>query len=105
MSLNSPIQECPIQILSSHTVSFVLKLFGILALLLCFVVGMVVWNVAKINPIIDPIIDRCRRSVIGDGICDDHQNTAECEYDGMDCCLLRMVTKYCDDCKCHLGMH
>jgi hypothetical protein len=80
--------------------SFVLKVFGILALLLCFVGGMVVGNVVKSIPTIDP----CRRSVIGDGVCDDHQNTAKCEYDGMDCCLLTMVTKYCDDCKCHLGM-
>jgi hypothetical protein len=82
-------------------ISFVLKLFGLLAFLICFVVGIVVYNVMKS----DPVIDICRRSLIGDGVCDDHQNNAECEYDGMDCCLLRMATKYCDDCKCHLGMH
>jgi hypothetical protein len=100
-----PIKQDPINISLLDeddwvVLSFVLKLFGILAFLVCFVVGIVVWNVIKS----DPVIDLCRRSLIGDGVCDDHQNTPECEYDGMDCCLIKMVTKYCDDCKCHQGM-
>jgi hypothetical protein len=82
-------------------ISFVLKLFGLVAILLCIVGGIVVWNIVESNRQIDP----CLREVIGDGVCDDQQNTLECEYDGMDCCLVSVarITKYCDDCKCHLG--
>ena len=40
----------------------------------------------------------------GDGICDDGNNNAGCEYDGGDCCeksLGKAVTKsYCTACKC-----
>ena len=42
--------------------------------------------------------------VIGDGICDDHLNTANCDYDGGDCCLPYIVDM-CDSqiysCICH----
>jgi hypothetical protein len=68
-------------------------------LLLCAVVGcIVVWEVRKGHH-----IALCICEVIGDGVCDDRQNVAECSYDGKDCCLLNKNESFCEDCKCHLG--
>ena len=38
---------------------------------------------------------------IGDGICDDFINTAECGYDGGDCCGDEVDTDFCNACICH----
>ena len=38
---------------------------------------------------------------IGDGWCDDVTNTAECGYDGGDCCGDEVDTDYCNECICH----
>merc|ERR1712210_181229 len=36
----------------------------------------------------------------GDGNCDDGNNIKECDYDGGDCCLAKIVKTYCKICKC-----
>merc|ERR1712032_1562155 len=36
----------------------------------------------------------------GDGNCDDGNNIKECDYDGGDCCLAKVVKTYCKVCKC-----
>merc|ERR1711937_342611 len=36
----------------------------------------------------------------GDGNCDDGNNIKECDYDGGDCCLTKVVKTYCKVCKC-----
>merc|ERR1712032_407750 len=36
----------------------------------------------------------------GDGNCDDGNNIKECDYDGGDCCLAKVVKTYCKICKC-----
>ena len=38
---------------------------------------------------------------VSDGYCDDYTNTAECEYDGGDCCLEETITVSCQECICH----
>ena len=38
---------------------------------------------------------------VGDGFCDDETNTAECNYDGGDCCGISVDTQYCSECTCH----
>lgn len=40
----------------------------------------------------------CFSDIHGDGFCDDRQNTAECDYDGLDCCIMTMDTQFCRDC-------
>jgi hypothetical protein len=45
----------------------------------------------------------CIDVIIGDGVCDDKQNVAECNYDRQDCCLLSVNTTFCEECRCHLG--
>jgi len=44
-------------------------------------------------------------SWIGDGYCDDRLNTAECQFDGNDCCFRNRKdwNKYCKECKCQAG--
>jgi hypothetical protein len=36
----------------------------------------------------------------GDGNCDDENNIKECDFDGGDCCLAKVVKTYCKICKC-----
>ena len=36
----------------------------------------------------------------GDGFCDDHTNTADCEWDGGDCCDPDVLTAHCTACLC-----
>jgi len=36
----------------------------------------------------------------GDGFCDDANNNCACDWDGGDCCLVKVLTTYCDDCLC-----
>jgi hypothetical protein len=43
----------------------------------------------------------CRKEVHGDGVCDDHQNTPQCAYDGNDCSLDVRDLTFCDICDCH----
>ena len=38
---------------------------------------------------------------VGDGLCDDGANSAECGYDGGDCCGDDVKTDYCNECICH----
>ena len=40
----------------------------------------------------------CIESKIGDGICQDYNNAAFCDYDGGDCCMLEKGTECC---QCH----
>ena len=40
---------------------------------------------------------------VGDGYCDDESNTAECSYDGGDCCISNSVMWYCEVCECKSG--
>merc|ERR1711992_328311 len=42
----------------------------------------------------------CQGSWIGDGECDDINNTEECQWDGGDCCGDNVVTDYCTICEC-----
>ena len=39
-------------------------------------------------------------SSVGDGICHDEYNNADCKYDGGDCCLTDKNTAYCMECNC-----
>ena len=41
-------------------------------------------------------------SSVGDGLCHDEANNADCNYDGGDCCLININTKYCSECSCFL---
>jgi hypothetical protein len=45
----------------------------------------------------------CIDVIIGDGVCNDEQNLAECNYDRQDCCLHSVNTTFCEECRCHLG--
>ena len=36
---------------------------------------------------------------VGDGVCNDNTNIAECDYDGGDCCV-NVITDSCSDCNC-----
>ena len=38
--------------------------------------------------------------MIGNGYCNDETNTADCNYDGGDCCLFSPNTDHCSECKC-----
>ena len=40
--------------------------------------------------------------LVGNGVCNDDANTADCNYDGGDCCLSPVNTEHCSDCACHL---
>jgi hypothetical protein len=74
-------------------------LMAALVFLLMFVGGIVGWEIHKSNRVPTQCIDE----VIGDGLCDDRQNIAECRYDGNDCCLGQKNTTFCEDCACHSG--
>ena len=37
---------------------------------------------------------------MGNGICNDDANTADCNYDGGDCCLFPVNTDHCSSCIC-----
>jgi hypothetical protein len=74
------------------------SLVAVIGLLSMFVGGIVLWE-KKFKPGWTP----CIEVVIGDGVCDDRQNVAECNYDGQDCCLATVNTSFCEDCRCHLG--
>ena len=43
--------------------------------------------------------------LLGDGYCHDITNTAECDYDGGDCCDYEWKIKrdYCSECTCHIN--
>ena len=43
----------------------------------------------------------CHLPNIGDGYCDDSTNTAECNYDGGDCCNINSWYLYCKECICY----
>ena len=50
------------------------------------------------------LVDNCDASKIikiGDGICDDSNNNADCVYDMGDCCLTPIKDQGCTDCMCH----
>ena len=40
--------------------------------------------------------------LVGDGVCNDETNTANCNFDGGDCCLNVINKEYCSECKCFL---
>jgi hypothetical protein len=42
-------------------------------------------------------------SLVGDGVCNDETNIAECDYDGGDCCHC-VFTEHCEDCACLSGV-
>ena len=42
----------------------------------------------------------CIKDQIGDGICQDHNNSPFCDYDQGDCCLPVRVLDFCCDCIC-----
>lgn len=54
------------------------------------------------NQYITTFIPECLSVYIGNGICEDECNTAESDFDDLDCCLPIIETMYCFDCKCHL---
>jgi hypothetical protein len=39
-------------------------------------------------------------NMVGDGICNDGTNHIECNYDGGDCCLINVNTESCYECNC-----
>ena len=39
-------------------------------------------------------------NMVGDGICNDDTNHIECNYDGGDCCLMNVNTDSCSECNC-----
>ena len=40
--------------------------------------------------------------LVGDGVCNDETNTANCNFDGGDCCLNVINKEYCSECTCFL---
>jgi hypothetical protein len=42
--------------------------------------------------------------LVGNGICNDETNIADCGYDGGDCCGNCVVTEHCDNCTCLAGV-
>ena len=40
--------------------------------------------------------------MVGNDYCNDETNTANCNYDGGDCCILNTNTTHCSDCACHI---
>jgi hypothetical protein len=83
----------------NRSICLFLSLVAVIVLLSMFVGGIVLWETKlKTGP-----TRRCIEVVIGDGVCDDRQNVAECNYDGQDCCLHTVNTSFCEDCRCHLG--
>ena len=41
--------------------------------------------------------------MVGNGFCNDETNTANCNYDGGDCCGVNTTTNFCSECECHLN--
>ena len=39
--------------------------------------------------------------LVGDGYCQDQMNTANCNFDGGDCCGSCIIRDHCSDCICH----
>ena len=39
--------------------------------------------------------------LVGNGMCNDETNIAECIYDGGDCCGACINTDMCSECTCH----
>ena len=37
---------------------------------------------------------------VGDGVCNDETNIAECNYDGGDCCGYNITSEHCTECTC-----
>ena len=37
---------------------------------------------------------------VGDGVCNDETNNAECDYDGGDCCGYNIISEHCTECTC-----
>ena len=46
------------------------------------------------------MISECNTGWIGDGYCDDINNSPDCTYDGGDCCGDNINTDYCTECQC-----
>ena len=42
--------------------------------------------------------------MVGNGICNDETNIADCGYDGGDCCGNCVVTEHCENCACLAGI-
>ena len=40
---------------------------------------------------------------VGNGLCNDYTNIAECNFDGGDCCGPCVITDQCSNCKCLEG--
>mgnify|MGYP001265891793 FL=1 len=40
--------------------------------------------------------------MVGNDYCNDETNTANCNYDGGDCCVVNANTSACSECVCHL---
>ena len=57
--------------------------------------------IAHIRYFIIKITDCLTPWLAGDGYCQDETNTAECSYDGGDCCLLTINSEHCTECICH----
>jgi hypothetical protein len=81
----------------NRIIGLFVSLVAVIVLLGMFIGGIALRESLKSDP--TPCIDE----VIGDGVCDDRQNVAECNYDGRDCCIVDTKTKFCEDCRCHLG--
>lgn len=39
-------------------------------------------------------------AIVGNSICNDETNNADCDYDGGDCCLSSKNEDYCSECEC-----
>ena len=52
-----------------------------------------------------PILENCQGVIqyLGDGVCDDSHNYADCSYDLGDCCLENVITDFCTICECLEG--
>ena len=46
------------------------------------------------------VLDCVQAELVGNDICNDETNIAECNYDGGDCCVVNPNTNYCSDCNC-----
>ena len=45
--------------------------------------------------------NKVSNALVGDGFCHDEMNNGNCNYDGGDCCLLRVNSNHCSDCLCY----
>merc|ERR1711934_616354 len=48
------------------------------------------------------VTGKCGNTYVGDGVCDDVNNNAGCNWDGGDCCGATKIydSKYCTECEC-----